>query len=767
MIQTGPSGRRRRSFEVRHALAAILVMAPAVAWADVAAAADAAAAAPPGAQLEELVVTAQKREEKLQDVPIAVTAVTAETMAHANVTTTLDLPTLVPGFVAQQRTGSFVPFLRGVGSVDPNPQNESIVSTYIDGVYILNLYAGLQALNNVERLEVLKGPQGTLFGRNSVGGVINIVTKTPSTTTQGNFEAGYGNYDTHTARGYLTGQIAPRLTADVAFAYQKQNRDWGKSIATGNGYGSIDYFGLRGKLYLDLPNTQVTFAADYGTTDADSSVAFSPIKPGQILPFGGGPFAGGFYDNNSRFPTFINVRQEGLSLKIEQDLGFARFTSISSYRNTRSNRATNQLNGQAGIESTFSDDYTQEFQLVAPDDSKVKWIAGVFYLDHTISPHSRTNFAIPPVNPVTGISARVYGYTTKSLAGYAQATFPVGFDTNLTAGVRYGTDEQGIFRTDYNSTGTVLATYPSASFPDTDRTYKKWTYRAALDHKFTDDILGYVSYNRGYKAGVWNALLPVPSTTEPEVLDALEVGLKTEALDRRLRVNVAAFAYDYKNIQFNVILPAGIFLLQNAGEAKLQGFDIDATAAPMANLRITAGASYLWKHEYSSFPSGAVFVPNGSTVSPTATGGAGATISTGPSVTKIITCPPSGGAPAINCLLNDSFKGNTTLLAPTFSGNLGADYTVPMESGDLNMNVTVSYTSKVYRLIDNRLSEPGYALVNASVRWTPGNGGLTVTAWGKNLNDHKYHTFEAAINFGYVGAPAPPRTYGMTLGYKF
>jgi iron complex outermembrane receptor protein len=749
---------------VRHALAAVLALAPATAWTDAAAAAE--AADEPSAQLEELVVTAQKREEKLQDVPIAVTAVTAQALAAANVTTTLDLPTLVPGFVAQQRTGSFVPFLRGVGSLDPNPQNESIVSTYIDGVYILNLYAGLMALNNVERLEVLKGPQGTLFGRNSVGGVINIVTKTPSTTTQGNFEVGYGNYDTHTAKGYLTGQIAPRLTADVALAYQKQNRDWGKSIATGNGYGSIDYFGLRGKLHLDLSDTQITLAADYGTTDSDSSVAFSPYTPGQILPFGGGPFTGGFYDNNSRFPTYINVRQEGLSLRIEHDLGFARLTSISSYRNTKSNRATNQLNGLVGFESTFSDDYTQEFQLASPDDSKIKWIAGVFYLDHTISPHSRSRLQVPPLNPLTGIAARVYGYTTKSLAGYAQTTVPIGFDTNLTAGIRYSTDEQGIFRTDYNSFGTVLATYPSPTFPDTDRTYKKWTYRAALDHKFSEDILGYVSFNRGYKAGVWNALLAIPSTTEPEILDAFEAGLKTESFDRRLRVNAAAFAYDYKNIQFNLILPAGIFLLQNAGEAKLQGLDIDAVAVPTANLRISAGASYVWKHEYSAFPSGAVFVPNGSAVTG-GTGGAGATIVNGPNGTRIITCPPSGGAPAINCLFNGSFKGKNTLLAPTFSGNLGADYTVPMEAGDLNLNVTVSYTSKIYRLIDNSLSEPGYALVNASARWTPGNNGLTITAWGKNLNDHKYHTFGAALNFGYVGAPAPPRTYGMTVGYKF
>jgi iron complex outermembrane receptor protein len=715
------------------------VMAPAIVWA-----ADAAGPAPAAdsgaARLPEIVVTAQKRSERLQDVPIAITAVTSAKLDHSGVVTTVDLPTLVPGFVAQERTGSFVPFLRGVGSLDPNPENESIVSTYIDGVYIVNLYAGLMALNNVDRIEVLKGPQGTLFGRNSVGGVINIVTKTPSSAPHGDLQVGYGAYDTFTAKAYLTGPLAPNLSADFALAYQNQGKGWGTDIANGSKVGYLDYLGLRSKVYLDLPRTQVTLALDYGTTDADSSVDFSPYTSGQILPFHGGPFTGGFYDDNNIYPAFMHTRQEGVSLKVRQDLGFARLTSLSSYRYTTSNRATNQLNGLAGTEHTSSNDYTQELQLSADDQSKVKWIVGVFYLNHSIDPTDHATFSAPPVSPVTD---RDYGYTTQSVAGYAQATVPLGFSTNVTGGIRYNSDDQGFFRKDYHD-GTLLVAFPSAAFPSTSKTFNQWTWRAAVDHKFTDDIMAYVSYNRGYKAGVWNALLATPNTTNPEILDAYELGLKSEFWEHRLRVDAATFYYDYQNIQYNVILPQGIFLLQNAASAKISGLDLDTSLLPAPHLQFTAGAEFLWRRNYSSFPTGVVFIPSGSVVN-------GHTVSCG----------------TPNCLFSGSFEGNVILLAPAFSGNIGVDYTIPMQTGDVNLNITASYISKIYRTIDDRLTEPGYPLLNASVRWTPGNKGVTITAWGKNLNGVQYHSFGAALNFGYVGAPAAPRTFGATVAYKF
>jgi iron complex outermembrane recepter protein len=694
--------------------------------------------------LEEVVVTAQKRSERLEDVPISVSVITGTALRNFGVGTTTELSTLVPGFVAQERTGSFVPYLRGVGSVDPSAANESIVSTYVDGVYLVSMPAGLMSLADVQQIEVLKGPQGTLFGRNSMGGVVNIITQIPSSTPQGNIEVGYGNYNTTNMSAYVTGGLTENVSGDVSAAYQHQGEGWGTNVNTGAQVGRIDYVAARSKLYLDLPTLQATLAFDYSSSDTDASMIYTPYFKNEALAGGQGPYTGGFYDATGTFPAFNKVTQWGTSLKLKYDLGWGEFTSISAARRTDQSLSFGQDHTALQLldvtQTATTPDYTEELQLASPTGNKVSWIAGVFYLNHDVKPLEDVYQRAYSGSVLRSLATVVYDYSirTASLAGYGQATVPIGFRTNLTVGARLTSDDESFSKIQTLNGANVPVPAMSHQLD-----YKKWTWRLALDHKFSDDVMGYASYSRGFKSGVWNVTIPTPSASQPEQLDAYELGLKSDLFDRRVEINAAVFDYEYNNIQYNVI-QNGTSQVENAASARIQGLDLDGSFSPAAHLRISAGAEWLRQRDYTSFPSGVVYVPSGTVIDGT---------------THTCATP--------NCLYSGAFTGNKILLAPSITGNLAVNYTVPAQTGDVDLNVASSYTSEYYRTIDNRLTQPAYGLVNAGASWTPMNRNLTIRAWVKNLNGAEYHVFGAAVNYGYVGGPGAPRTFGASLRYKF
>jgi iron complex outermembrane receptor protein len=686
-------------------------------------------------QIEEIVVTAQRREERLQDVPITVAALTSKMLEHSGIETSIDLTSRVAGFVAQERTGSFVPFLRGVGSVDPNPTNESIVSTYIDGIYIVNMPAGFMDLADVERIEVLKGPQGTLFGRNSVGGVINIVTKQPTHDAHADFEIGYGNFNTVTAKGYVSGGITDSIAADLAIAYKHQNDGWGTNLYTGREIGFGDFESARGKVKLDLDKTSVTLGLDYGKAENDASVIFSPYFPNEHLSKKI-IYPGGLYDSDGNFPADNRTTQYGASINLQHDFGFSTFVSISGYRHTSTYYSLDQdmtpLALTGATQSAGETDYTQELQLLSPATSPVKWIVGAFYLNHDVHP------ILNVFNLTTTHIVFDYTHGTQSVAGFAQATFPIFKDTNLTGGMRYTSDKQ-----DFTKTQTVNGTnIPVPAGPDS-AAFRKPTWRLALDHKFSEDVMSYVSYNRGFKSGVWNVTVAVPSTSAPETLDSYEVGLKSEFLNRKLRINAAAFDYQYSNIQYNLVV-GGVTQVKNAANANMQGLDIDGGVSLTQHLDFDFGAVWSWRRNYTSFPSGQSFVPNGTVIR---------------GVTANCATP--------NCSFSGAFTGNTVLLDPPLSLNGSLQYALPTSVGGFDFNLTAAYTGVLYRTIDNLLKEPSHTIVNSRVEWTAPHSPLHAIVWVKNLTAVEYHTFGAALNYGYVGGPGEPRTFGVTVGYEF
>lgn len=317
-----------------------LFVLPALATADPAQAQRADDPAPAGTQsstddsgLEEIVVTAQRRAENLQKVPIAVTSVSAATLQAAAITSSQQLTSVVPGLNLAQNGNTVEPFLRGIGNNNNDPGNELPVAVYIDNVYIASANQNLLDLSDVSNIAVLKGPQGTLFGRNAVGGVIQITTKDPDQALEGRVGASFDNYETLRADFFVGGGLSEDVRASLAAVYITQGRGWGKNINTGNEIRKVDSnIALRSKLiFTPGDSTTIRLSGDYGRRRDSLSAQFTAypgtdlVVPGYVRP--SNPWS----SNNSR-DTKLQFNGGGASLAVDQDLEFAHFVSISAYR---------------------------------------------------------------------------------------------------------------------------------------------------------------------------------------------------------------------------------------------------------------------------------------------------------------------------------------------------------------------------------------------------------------------------------------------------
>lgn len=682
------------------------------------------------AGIEEIVVTAQRRNESAQDVPLSVSVVSASLATAMGVTDTASLEAAVPGLQFTRSLNNATPALRGIGSNPSAPLgSESAVATYIDGVYITSPAASLFSFNNIERIEVLKGPQGTLFGRNATGGVVQVVTRDPESTTGVDMHVGYGNYDTVEGSVYGTTGLAENLAADVAIFYENQNDGWGRNLANGKKAFTDKQFGARTKwLVAPTEHMRITLAADYNRTKTDVGVGQSAF-PGTVAgDFTTGP--AGFYNVYADKDNWTKTKQKGVSLKVEQDLEWARFVSISSYRHVTSDvsydgdkTANPAVRNDIFINSTDRT-LTQELQLLSSDKSAIDCIVGLFYFN------DKAKF-----DPLLSTRGDIFNQQdTRSYAAYGQATGNLGESTRLTLGLRYTTDKrQQDGRIEFG--GVVVFDPPGANSK-----FSKLTYRVALDHRFSPDFLAYASYNRGFKSGLFNLVSPGSPGVRPEVIDAFEVGFKSDLFDKRLQFNVAGFYYEFNDLQVS-LLQGTTTRLVNAGKSDSKGFDIELQARPFGNLRLNSSISYIDAKfvDYTGAPI--------SSANPT-----GALCSNGRATP---TCVDIGSA-----------TGNYVPRAPKWSANIGGVYTIPVEGAKIQIAANYYYNNGYYWDPDNRLKQPSYSLLNTSIGWEA-DSGVSVRAWGKNLLNKKYYSLAGASVVGDMGSPAAPRTYGATIGYRF
>jgi iron complex outermembrane receptor protein len=683
-------------------------------------------------ELQEVIVTAQKQAERLQDVPIPIEAFSGSELENAGVQTAQDLNIITPGLNYGDVVGYAQPHLRGIGTTASGAGVENPIATYVDGVYYGSMTTSMLDLANVDAIEIDKGPQGTLFGRNAVGGLIQITTKTPQQELQGSYGLTYGNYDTRGATGYITGGVAPDLAADMSVYYQDQGDGFGRNFYTGQYVNRETDLALRSKwLWTPSSDTQATLIVDFEHTD--DAWALAPAT----IPLGGLPAPVPPQDLNGVFQPYGYVEQEGVSLNIAHHFGDLQFSSITSYRNS------NYVQSFDGALTPYPElalnifirepdkQFTQEFQLRSPADQRIHWVTGFFWYqdDAKEDPVQAAGGLLYPLASTNTFPVE----KTYSGALFGQATTEILPATDLTLGLRYTAE-----RKNFHTSG-VLEFAPGEgppipeSAPDVHEVYSKPTWRLAIDHKLAQDLMIYASYNRGFKSGGFNNELLPTSTYAPEVLDAFEAGVKSELFQHRLTIDTSGFYYSYKNIQA-VRYPAGLLEIYNGAAAEVYGLDLDVKARIANHLTVSSGLELLHA-VYTSFP--------------------------GADYTTLV---PDGGG---TNFATASATGNQLSQAPKFTYDTTADYSVPLPFAKIGASTTYAYNSGWFAEPDNRLRQRAYNIVNAQLYISTVDERYRLKFWARNLTNAAYAQSLASQGNGDYIQYAPPRTLGVTIEGKF
>ena len=717
------------------------------------------ASAPPAGNVGEIIVTANKRSERIQDVPITITAVSGEALKNAGVKSLQDLTTLVSGYVGPGDIAFQSPHLRGVGSQVSSPGLENSVALYVDGVYIGATSPALLKLNNVAQIEVLKGPQGTLFGRNTTGGLIQVQTRNPSKFFEADVEAGYANYDTVSGAAYVNLPLGGNSAMNVAVQGSGAGKGWGTNLATGNPtYKLNSEWAARSKLDIGIgPDTHFMIIGDYESHNdigffTKRSIPGTKVNPAYTSTVDG-------WDANSASDARVKSKAWGVAGRLTHNFGTVTLTNTLAYRNTKfdlldftANVAPVPYDDIHFFWSTKNRQWTEELQLSSNGGGPFKWTVGAFYYNATDINHQPGVTAGPPVGPpfsfVTDSNIK-----TKSIAGYGQVSYEILSGTTLTGGLRYSHDKHEV-------SGTFVHTPAFFSFLDATSNLPAFSKgsisaRLSLAHKFHQNAMVYASYNRGTKSGGFS---PVQINNPPfsdEKLDAYEVGTKLSFLDHKARFNLSGFYYNYSNIQVQSFRIPGPPTIVNAGSAKLYGIDADLELQPTKELTLSATASILHS-EFGDFPNAEFYAP-----------------------CDLAHAAPPGPVPPSLCsaenaaagsgyyLYTANAKGNPLPLAPNFTASVAAIYTIPVGSGKVDLNVNYAYNGGFYSTVGKELHQDAFGRLGASIKYATQDDRFFARLWGSNLTNSK----DASILNQGTGANFvalnSPRTYGITLGAKF
>jgi iron complex outermembrane recepter protein len=615
-------------------------------------AADGAATGVGETGLEEIVVTAQRRAQNLQEVPIAVSAFSAAELENRGVTETLDLIQYVPNLFGSNNTGlgsANAYYLRGLGNTETIATFDPPVGTYIDDVYISRQNANNFSFFDVERVEVLRGPQGTLFGRNTTGGAVNLILKKPGDELAGFAEVGYGRFDKYLARGSIDVPFGEGFAIKLSGYYQ-DDKGYVKNVTTGDRLNDSDGAGLRLAARFDLSEgVSWNVAAAYIRNDGENLLNFQ-CNPANTSDCNGRFITTGLRENvdgASQFaPLVISGRKANFDLENEADS----LLITSNLQFEGENHTLNLITGVLDLTQKFALDFfdgrggpnvavpnppvrgfvrggftilndaehkqfTQEVKLTGElFGGFVDYVAGAYFYDEG----NRTDFAdvftlgiVPGPNGFPLLLAdRVLDNDTNALAGYAQADFNVTDQLTLTAGIRYTDEEKTIELVDNRATCLAtplpdtcldnrnLRAANGATIP-TELNTDLWTPRFAVNFEPNDDLLFFASATRGFKSGGWNARATAPGQFlpfGPEKVWNYEGGFKSDLWDNRLRFNVTAFYLDVADLQTPsaFVAPNGsiTFITRNFADYENKGVEVELNAIPLDGLNLYLNAGF-------------------------------------------------------------------------------------------------------------------------------------------------------------------------------
>ncbi len=705
-------------------------------------------AAATGANEAEIVVTAAKRSENVQSVPIAIAAIGGADLEKSRLNTVDAMVTRVTNLQLTSIVGDNTPIfaLRGVSMSDYSLNQASPVATYYDEVYKGNFAFLGVAMYDLERVEVLKGPQGTLYGKNSTGGAVNLITRTAKLgETSGNFSAGYGNYDRVDLNGAVNLPLGEKAALRVAGTFARAD-GWFKNVVPGKAnLAETREWAMRGTIYAE-PAEGVNLTLRGSTSYQNPSNYGIFAQPEAINRPGLGK-----WEIAANIDERRRARTYSLALTANIDLSDAMaLTSITAW-DKGSLSFYEDTDGTAAetLEIPYNDratQFAQDLRLTSDTGGAFDFILGAYFNREKV--YNSTTFEIGKdidSDGVPGITANdcavglplaclfnnEFDQLKKSYALYSDAKFKISDMLTLRGGLRFTRDTGRQYNFVADALG-VDGSLVANLIPLSERTYEteNLSGKIGFDYKFDSGNMVYGHVSRGYRAPSFNAQAFFDpselSVAEAEKVTAYEIGAKTQFADRRVTLNMAAFYYNYRNQQFINVDPAtAAQTLLNIPKSRIYGLEADLNVRAADGIGFRAGLGLL--------------------------------------STKIITGQVSGNDVAGNRLSN----------APKLSFNAGLDLTVlDGTAGRISIHPEIAYQANQYFEVLNvpRLNQAGYALLSGHVDWESADGRWNASIWGKNLTNKQYFTSRVdllagfGLDYNHIGAP---RTYGVSFGMKF
>ena len=723
----------RRSFLTLVLLSAASPLGVSAAFAQATGGAPSPAAGAP-TQIGEVIVTAERRAERLQEVPISVTAISPQTLVAAGVQTTRDLALVTPG-LRVEATGIYIqPAIRGITTSLTTPSSDANVATYLDGVYQQTTLAAVYDLPDVQQIEVLKGPQGTLFGRNATGGAILINTRDPDLNeVTGRVGGSYGRFNDAQFHSFVSAPIVPGRLAVSLTAYADYEGAYQHDLLRGGQRrGDVKTYLARGKVRFDpWDGADFVFTASYEkrldnsglrytNLNGDNAMNRPPLAPPVVI-------ARGPYDYAMDVGSFSDSENAAVSLKGKIQLGPGTLTTNTAYTKTHADVATDGDNSPRVFSVvTFpgaTTTKTQEFVYSTDKIGRFRGTLGAFFYDNVAG--------FDPLN-VNNYAQAIYTKdTSRAWATFGEVNVDLLDQLALTGGLRYSEERRSSYAALARGTPVPppLPELGAAKFTST-------TPRISLLYRATPHTNFYVTYSEGFKSGAFNSTSFQRTPVQPEKVKAYEVGVKSQPT-RDLSVNLAAFHYDYRNLQVNTISQQGaafVQTLQNAATARIYGAELDINWRATDALRFTSGLS--WLHaRYLRFPAASVNIPN-----PDGLGG--------------------------NLTVPMDASGKTMIRSPDFTANISANYDVQLSRGLLTFSGTAYFSTKVYYDPIDQLAQPGYAQLNGRVAYQP-RPGLEFSLYAKNLTNTKVLSTVLSTALYNAAIYNPPTTFGVAADLSF
>ena len=714
--------------------------------------------------LTDIVVTAERRETSLQDTPIAITAVTSGALEAQGIRNLNDLAASVPNLTATtgpQGSADANFFVRGVGQFDFIATNDPGVGVYVDGVYLGRTVGALIDASNVERVEVLRGPQGTLFGRNTLGGAVSVTTKAPSLKGVSSYLRGTaGSRERFEVDGSINLPLGEAAELRLSGFARKQD-GWADRVFDGAEFGRTQRYGGQAALLIQpADGLTIELRADY--SNDKSNLAPSVLRAFVPLPFfpadigadlQGPDFYRIFASNSPRSRNEIY----GFSGTVAYDFGGATVKSITAYRKLDA-FSTSDPDGTGyrlydQLVPTNQDQFSQELQLTGDALSgRLQYVAGLYYFNERVRQVLDLCFA--PITPTPtarfnacNVWSQGNDQTTNSYAAFGQVRFNVTDALSVTLGGRYTEEKKRNTSNQFfdfrpagfsPAPGVVVPGFVAPIVTDLRGRLKfeKFTPKVGAEFKPNDRLLIFASYAEGFRSGGFNGRLIAPApaipTYAPDTNETFELGFKSDLLDRRLRFNVTGFYSKYKGIQQTISDPVVQFRVANAGRAELYGFEAEVTALPVDGLLLNASLGFA----ESSFERG---------------GGQSGPVDTSTGIAF----------------------GNRLPFSPKWTAGLGAEYAFDLGgNGKLTPRGDLRYQSRTFFSPFNLPFEQQgkYALLSARVTYTDADGRFSLAVFGDNLSDKEYYTFgqnalgAQGVAYNYLGRP---REYGVTGSVRF